>query len=107
MEIYLERKNIMLKLVAPTKIYADKIEAYHAAVKELVQKSNEEEGCIFYTVNQDINDPTIHYFLECWKDQEALDAHMKTEHFTKIVPTLREFVEAQVPGGCRMTEVEF
>ncbi len=97
----------MLKLLAPSKIYADKIDAYHEAVKELVQKSNEEEGCIFYTVNQDINDPAIHYFLECWKDEEALALHMKTEHFTRIVPTLGEYVEERLPGGCRMTEVEF
>ena len=95
----------MLKLLAPSKIYADKIEAYHEAVKELVAKSNAEEGCIFYTVNQDVNDPQIHYFLECWKDEEALAEHMKTEHFTRIVPTLGEYVEERMEGFCKMNEV--
>jgi quinol monooxygenase YgiN len=24
--------------------------------------------------------------MECWKDQEAIDIHNATEHFTRIVP---------------------
>ena len=40
------------------------------------------------------------------KEKEGMKI-LKTDHFTRIVPTLGEFVEERLPGGCRMTEVEF
>lgn len=76
----------MITIVAKQIIRKDCIEQYHALAKELVEKSRAEEGCISYTSNQSIQDERIHCFIEVWKDQEAIDIHNATEHFTRIVP---------------------
>lgn len=76
----------MITIIAKQIIRKDCIEQYHALAKELVEKSRAEEGCISYTSNQSIQDERIHCFIEVWKDQEAIDIHNATEHFTRIVP---------------------
>lgn len=95
----------MIRVVAVSKIYAGREQDYYAAVKELIEKTRQEEGCIYYTLNRDVNDAQIHYFSEGWKDREALDRHMQSEHFTRIVPTLTEFRE-ESRGMMLMEEVE-
>ena len=76
----------MITIIAKQIIRKDCIEQYHALAKELVEKSRAEEGNISYTSNQSIQDERIHCFIEVWKDQEAIDIHNATEHFTRIVP---------------------
>lgn len=96
----------MLKIVAKTKIKESMQEQYKAAVKELVRKSQAEEGNVSYTVNQLTSDPTIFAFIEVWKDQAAFEYHVKTEHFTTILPSLKDFVEESYPAEF-YTEIEF
>ena len=52
----------------------------------LAEASQKEAGCVFYHSVQSETDPREHVFMECWKDQEAIDIHNATEHFTRIVP---------------------
>ena len=96
----------MLKIVAKSKIKEGLQEQYKAAVKELVRKSQAEEGNISYTVNQLASDPTIFAFIEMWKDQAAFEYHIKTKHFIVILPTLKDYVEESYPAEF-YTEVEF
>lgn len=96
----------MLKILAKSKIKEGMQEQYKAAVKELVQKSQAEEGNVSYTVNQLVEDPSIFAFIEVWKDQAAFEYHIKTEHFTTILPTLKDYVEESYPAEF-YTEVEF
>ena len=78
----------MIKIVAKCPVQAEKVEAFKAMAKELVEKSAAEDGNVYYTLNADKNDPTLLAFMECWKDQEAIDIHGETEHFTRILPQL-------------------
>ena len=88
----------MLKIVAKSRIKEACVEQYLAAVKELVQKSQAEEGNISYTVNQSANDLNVFAFIEVWKDQASFEYHTQTEHFTTILPTLKEYVEESFPA---------
>jgi quinol monooxygenase YgiN len=47
-----------------------------------------EQGCISYELFQDINNQNIFSFIEAWENQDALDMHMKSAHFQKIVPEM-------------------
>lgn len=80
----------MIKVVAKCTVKADSIDEYIRISKELVEETQKEEGCIFYSLHQDVNDPTILTCLETWTTQEALDAHLQSEHIKRIVPVLRE-----------------
>lgn len=81
----------MIKVVAKNSVDEDKIEEYLKLCKELVEETRKEEGCIKYEMYQDEKDPTILTIIEEWESKEALDKHMISEHFTRIVPMLGKF----------------
>jgi len=35
-----------------------------------------------------MSDPAVFAFIECWKDQAAIDFHNATPHFTGLVPRM-------------------
>ena len=96
----------MIRVVAASRLYSDRIEDYYAAVKELIEKTRQEEGCIYYTLNRDEKDPQLHYLSEGWKDRAALDSHLQSGHFRRIVPSLSEFIEERPMPMMVMEEVE-
>lgn len=87
----------MIKVVATNYVKADKIDAFIATFKELSDATRLEPGCVYYDLCQDVKDPTILTVQEEWKTMEDLNLHMKTPHFTKVVPLLGEFQEKE--GG--------
>ena len=97
---------IMIRVVAASRIYNDKIDEYYKTVKELIEETNKEEGCIYYTLNKDAKDSAVHYMSECWTDREALERHMHSPHFTRIVPALGQYVESRPMEMLIMEEVE-
>jgi quinol monooxygenase YgiN len=78
----------MIKIVAKSVLKDGQKEAYLKLVKELIEKSRQEAGCISYSLFQDINDDSVVTFIEEWKDQEAINLHNNSEHFKRIVPLL-------------------
>ena len=96
----------MIKIVAKMRVKADQVEAFKAAAKELVEKSRAEEGNIFYSLNVSTEDPTLLAFIECWKDQQAIELHNRTEHFTGILPRLGQMCQEALPVDL-FTEVEY
>ena len=75
-------------------IKPDKVDAFLAATKSLIEKSRAEEGCISYSLFQDPQDKTKFLFFEEWKNQAAVDFHFSTEHFKKFGETLNECASA-------------
>jgi len=52
---------------------------------ELSAQVNEKEpGCNFYQVHQSRKDPQVYVVLEQYANQEALDAHGKTNYFRTL-----------------------
>jgi len=78
----------MLKVVA--KNYADlnHLDEILSLCRELVDITRGEEGCVNYGVYQDVEHPELLTMIEEWKSREDLDAHLHSEHFTRIVPQL-------------------
>jgi quinol monooxygenase YgiN len=60
--------------------------------QEVARASRAETGCLAYAVYEDTEDPNRFVFVEEWADQDALDAHFKTDHvaafMSAIMPTL-------------------
>ena len=76
----------MIVTIAKQVIKPECFDAYHALAEELAKASREEAGCVGYRSVQSETDSRVHLFIECWKDQDAIDIHCNTEHFTRIVP---------------------
>ncbi|NLY65952.1 MAG: antibiotic biosynthesis monooxygenase [Tissierellia bacterium] len=90
----------MIKIVVKKKIKEGKIDEAIKLYQELVLASQKEEGCIQYNLYQDNDDENILFIIEEWEDQEALDKHNKTEHFTRLVPMIAELVEESEMNKC-------
>ena len=78
----------MIKIVAKMVVAESKIAEFKETAAELVRKSRAEEGNLFYSLNVSAENPRVLAFMECWKDQAAIDAHNATEHFAGILPRL-------------------
>lgn len=81
----------MKKIIsAQVLIKPEKVDAFIAATKDLIEKSRAEEGCISYSLYQDPTDKTKFLFFEEWKNQAAVDFHFATEHFQKFGDVLND-----------------
>src|SRR5919112_2724330 len=61
---------------------ADKVEE---AIRELTPPSRGEPGNLFYQAHRDPEDPRHFYLYEQYADEAAYQAHMDSEHFTRLV----------------------
>lgn len=78
----------MIKIIAKTTVSPKNLEAFVALAKPLVAASQAEEGNIFYNLHQSQSNPEEVVFIEAWKDQEAIDRHNVSSHFTTVLPQL-------------------
>ena len=56
----------------------------------LIEATRKEDGCHFYQLLRDTTDDSAFKFVEGWESQEALGAHVKTDHFKQIFPKITE-----------------
>lgn len=81
----------MLKLIAEDFIQIDKIEIVLPLYKELIEKTKLEKGCIAYDLYHDLKDKGHFVFIEEWTDRNALDEHVASEHFQRLVPQIDQY----------------
>jgi quinol monooxygenase YgiN len=63
-----------------------------AAVDEVVAGSRRDPGCLEYTAAEIPDDPGHLLWVECWTDDEALEAHLATEHVRTYRQTVAPFI---------------
>lgn len=71
------------------------------AAKELVAKSQKDNGCIAYDVYESATRPDVLMICETWKDADSLAAHEQAAHFVTLVPKL------QALGDMKLEKFEF
>ncbi len=60
---------------------ADKAES---VLRELRDASRKEDGVVVFDVARSREKPNVFALWEVYKDRDALDAHMSTEHFKRL-----------------------
>ena len=83
----------MITIVAKKLIKQEKIEEFKSLAKELIDESRKENGNVSYNLYQDVNNSKVLTFIEEWENQDAINIHNNSKHFTSIVPKLGEFGE--------------
>lgn len=86
----------MISIVAKFVVNPDKEKEFLALTKELVKASNEEKGCVEYGLHKDVNKEHTWCMLEKWKDQDTIDEHNSSKHYTSIVPQLVKMATVEV-----------
>ena len=84
----------MITSTARDYIRPECVDEYYKLIFELIDRTREEDGNISYTLYADKEHPGEHVLIEEWRDQESLDKHFKTEHFTGIVPKIQKLQSA-------------
>jgi len=82
----------VLKVVAKMNIASDEEDAVVELAEELVASTLCEEGCISYNFCHEVDENVDDSFamMETWESQEALDKHMQSEHFTRLLPQIQQ-----------------
>lgn len=80
----------MIKVIAKNFAKENKVEKVLELAKVLVEATVKEDGCIKYEMYQDEKNPSTLIMIEEWETIEALNNHMSSEHFKKIVPQMNE-----------------
>lgn len=86
----------MIAVYAKSKVNENNVEKFMSLAEQLINETRKEKGNISYELIREIEDRTILAFMEKWESQEILDIHMKTPHFTSIVPQLGELIEGEM-----------
>ena len=66
-------------------------------IEELTPPSRAEPGNLFYQAQRAVDDPQLFYLYEQYADEGAYQAHMDSEHFTRLVKdeAIPELLEAR------------
>jgi quinol monooxygenase YgiN len=61
------------------------VEQFLNYARVIVLASNLEEGCLVYTLYQEVGEPSSFIFYEEYVNQEAVDFHNATSHFKTFI----------------------
>lgn len=78
----------MLIVHATLVVQPDHHDDFVAAFAGLAATTNEEEGVISYTLYESAATPNSFVVIEEYKDEDAFNAHMTSEHFLAALPAL-------------------
>jgi quinol monooxygenase YgiN len=65
--------------------------------EEMTEPSRNEPGNLFYQAHRSPEDPQLFYLYEQYEDEAGYQAHMDSEHFTRLVKNeaIPELLEAR------------
>jgi quinol monooxygenase YgiN len=81
-----------MMIVAKISVKPEKADLFIEAAKDIIEKSNAEEGCTFYQLYRDPYDPSKFIFVEEYKDQAAVDFHFAADYFNAFGPKIADYV---------------
>jgi quinol monooxygenase YgiN len=85
-----------VKVVAQFSVKDGEVKAFLSNARKLIAETHKEPGCLHYQLYKDTAAANQFAFLEEWESPAALEAHMRTPHFTTLVPILAGFTSRPV-----------
>lgn len=64
-----------------------------AALSELVVATQKEEGCLFYALHKNVEDPRDFTTVEKWASPEAVAGHFETDHLKAVLGRVEELLD--------------
>ena len=72
----------MIRVVAHLTSKPDTIDDTRQALEAFIVPTRGEDGCIYYELMQNNDDPTDFTFVEEWESNETLNAHLESPHIS-------------------------
>src|SRR5215475_14349412 len=73
--LFLGSSFVMLLIVGTIRLAPENLNAARPVMREMVEASRAELGCLHYSYAQDLLDPGLVHVKELWRDAAALDRH--------------------------------
>jgi len=83
-------------IVARLTVKSGQEKAFLKVASNLVNITRTEEGNLFYTMYQSVENPTDFIFYEEYKDDAAFKKHSESEHFAAFVQAIKEILNGDV-----------
>ncbi|MBV7390034.1 MULTISPECIES: putative quinol monooxygenase [Enterococcus] len=80
--------NVLLK------VKPEKREEFLVFVEDLVSKSRQDEGALFYDCLESLDTKNQFMIIENWRDQAAVDLHNETAHLKKFIVEIDQYLAA-------------
>ena len=84
----------MITIIATFNVKEDCVNKFESLAKECIVASRKEEGNVDYHLYTGKEDKTKFFFVEVWKDDEAINAHNASKHFKKYVGAFGNLVSS-------------
>jgi len=97
------KKDGVITVVAVAKVKPETRNDFAAAAEDLVRGTRREDGNVGYTMLEAKDDPNTFIFIENWKDQAAIDAHMNGAVLTTFFGLVKDDF---LPGYPSITELD-
>lgn len=81
---------IIINVLLDVKV--EKRKGFMDFMADMVTKSREEDGCIFYALFEEADHENQFAIVEKWQDQAAVDLHNETPHFKNFVAQINEYL---------------
>jgi quinol monooxygenase YgiN len=101
-----EKGNPLILIAGYLKYPPGALDGLKAEMRKVVEATRLEDGCINYDFAVDISDPSRLIVFERWRDQEALDGHVQSQHLkawraagASVGPVERHLLVWDVGGG--------
>ena len=92
----------MIFIVAKFPVKPEHADAWPEISREFTDKTNAEEGCLFFEWARSLEDPNEFVLVEAFRDDEAGGEHVRTEHFKKATAELPAYL-ARTPDIINVT----
>ncbi len=85
----------MIKVVANHIVLESRIDEFLEAGRQMIEVSSNDAGNVHYTLNRNIQRENEFAIIEMWESQEALAAHMESDHFKKYAPLMASMLHEE------------
>lgn len=82
----------MIRINVTIKVKSETRQQVVELLSEMSELSRQEKGCIGYDIMSDNRSDDTLMIIESWENEVVLDIHKQSEHFTRLIPRVRELV---------------
>lgn len=82
----------MMIINAKIKILEEKRDEYLKLMESLVEKTRKEDGVLYYSHFEDVQERNTFVVVENYIDEAAINSHMESPHFQNFNNKVKEYV---------------
>jgi len=71
---------VTILIAGTVRVPPENLDAFRPHMDAMLTASRAEDGCLTYSYAVDVQDPGLIRVFEAWRDQAAIDAHLKAPH---------------------------